>query len=240
MQKGDVVNSPDPAKIRTHEKRKRDRLRLLVLKTYSGGAPTCACCAERRLEFLSIDHINGCGSELRKTQGTGPRLYATLKRAGFPEGYRVLCHNCNMALGFYGYCPHTNLERAEATEKYFESLQRWTSASQVNESQVIEGVPIIPTPTPRFSEQLLTPAHHLAIRHGINVIHDALGMPHAVIYNELRRQFRVAKYDQIPDARWAEVVAWFRPRVELALRQGGSGQADPFADDDRPAQGRMF
>jgi hypothetical protein len=26
--------------------------------------------------------------------------------------YRVLCHNCNMALGFYGYCPH-HPERSE-------------------------------------------------------------------------------------------------------------------------------
>jgi hypothetical protein len=31
-----------------------------------------------------------------------------LARNGFPDGYRVLCHNCNMALGQYGYCPHGN------------------------------------------------------------------------------------------------------------------------------------
>ena len=24
----------------------------------------------------------------------------------FPPGFRVLCHNCNQALGAYGYCPH--------------------------------------------------------------------------------------------------------------------------------------
>ena len=24
----------------------------------------------------------------------------------FPDSVRVLCHNCNQALGFYGFCPH--------------------------------------------------------------------------------------------------------------------------------------
>lgn len=29
------------------------------------------------------------------------------RRNGYPKGFRVLCHNCNMAIGFYGYCPHS-------------------------------------------------------------------------------------------------------------------------------------
>ena len=34
-------------------------------------------------------------------------LYKILRARGFPLGYRVLCHNCNLARGFYGYCPHS-------------------------------------------------------------------------------------------------------------------------------------
>jgi hypothetical protein len=26
------------------------------------------------------------------------------------KGYRVLCHNCNLARGFYGYCPHEKFD----------------------------------------------------------------------------------------------------------------------------------
>jgi hypothetical protein len=26
-----------------------------------------------------------------------------------------LCHNCNMALGFYGYCPHYSEERCNTS-----------------------------------------------------------------------------------------------------------------------------
>ncbi len=31
------------------------------------------------------------------------RLYKAPKRL---PGYRLLCHNCNSALAYYGYCPH--------------------------------------------------------------------------------------------------------------------------------------
>lgn len=240
IQKGNVVKSPDPAKIKAHDKRIRDRLRLLVLKTYSGGAPACACCGETQLEFLCIDHINGCGSELRKAQGgAGHRLYATLKREGFPEGYRVLCHNCNSAFGFYGYCPHTKEAHVETAERH----EQYELGIEFAEGQVYEIPHIIPEVIPeslqRFGEQPLSPTHQAAIQAGVTLIHEALDMPHAAIYNELRRQFKVAKYDQIPDMRWADVVAWFGPRVELALRRSPTDTDDPFADDSL-AQGRMF
>jgi len=33
-------------------------------------------------------------------------FYRWLKQNNFPEGFRVLCINCNFSLGIYGYCPH--------------------------------------------------------------------------------------------------------------------------------------
>jgi hypothetical protein len=29
-----------------------------------------------------------------------------LIKNNFPDGFQVLCHNCNMSIGLYGYCPH--------------------------------------------------------------------------------------------------------------------------------------
>ncbi len=57
---------------------------------------------------LGADHdVNGGGTQHRNASGSrGSRLYLWLEKNGYPEGFRVLCHNCNMALGFYGYCPH--------------------------------------------------------------------------------------------------------------------------------------
>jgi len=39
--------------------------------------------------------------------GPGRSFYLWLKRHGYPaDEFRVLCHNCNAARGYYGYCPH--------------------------------------------------------------------------------------------------------------------------------------
>jgi hypothetical protein len=92
------------------EKRKEKRLqnKLLVLTHYSGNPPKCACCGETHVEFLSIDHINGGGERHRKSlnKQSGSPFYIWLIKNDFPEGYRVLCLNCNTSLGVYGYCPH--------------------------------------------------------------------------------------------------------------------------------------
>lgn len=79
-----------------------------MLVHYSNGVPPlCECCGEDAVEFLSIDHIDGGGSKHRaQIKGSYSSIYLWLKKKGFPEGYRVLCMNCNTALGFYGYCPH--------------------------------------------------------------------------------------------------------------------------------------
>ena len=77
--------------------------RKLVLERYGSF---CQCCGESQNEFLAIDHVNGCGAELRKLQGGGSSFYSWLKRHGLPDGYQVLCHNCNMAKALHGMCPH--------------------------------------------------------------------------------------------------------------------------------------
>ena len=83
----------------------KDReLKEEVIAAYGG---TCECCGESAIEFLTIDHINNDGAEHRRRVGKGRQMYADIKAQDFPEGrYRVLCFNCNIARGFYGYCPH--------------------------------------------------------------------------------------------------------------------------------------
>jgi hypothetical protein len=86
--------------------RKRDR--ILCLEHYSNGCVRCSCCSEGRIEFLALDHINGGGHKERKTPGRKGSygLWKWLIKNEYPVGYRVLCHNCNMSYGLYGYCPH--------------------------------------------------------------------------------------------------------------------------------------
>ena len=87
--------------------------RKLKEETFVAYGGKCVCCGELHLEFLAIDHIKGEGLKHRKELGGlhGIQFYAWLKRQGFPKDkYRLLCHNCNQALGLYGYCPHQTIQ----------------------------------------------------------------------------------------------------------------------------------
>lgn len=90
-------------------KLRKQKARTQVLNHYSNGDIKCKCCSEKELSFMSLDHINDNGWIHRKTvkQIRGSGIYFWLIRNGLPEGYQVLCMNCNFAKGILGYCPHT-------------------------------------------------------------------------------------------------------------------------------------
>ncbi|KKN12670.1 hypothetical protein LCGC14_1014200 [marine sediment metagenome] len=83
----------------------RKRIKLECLTAYSCDPPKCCCCGESAIEFLSIDHIIGGGNKHRQ-ELKRQNIYSYLKVNNYPLGYRVLCMNCNFAIGHYGYCPH--------------------------------------------------------------------------------------------------------------------------------------
>ncbi len=72
----------------------KKNLRLAVLHHYSRGSMSCALCGERCTDFLVIDHIAGGGNEHRKNI-RGVSIYVWLHRNNYPDGFRVLCFNCN-------------------------------------------------------------------------------------------------------------------------------------------------
>ena len=91
----------------------RDVVRLEVLSHYSGGFIQCKCCGETDLMFLGIDHITPVGRRNKRGQAAdgsprgGTSLMSWLKKRGYPNGYRVLCHNCNLGRHINGgICPH--------------------------------------------------------------------------------------------------------------------------------------
>lgn len=88
-------------------KKKQETNWRLKLEMISAYGEKCECCGEMTPEFLTIDHIGGGGNAHRRRVGKGRKIYAELKTLGFPKDkYRLLCFNCNITLGFRGYCPH--------------------------------------------------------------------------------------------------------------------------------------
>lgn len=88
------------------QKKYSEGLKRKVLSFYSDGTLVCACCGESEYAFLTMDHIDGGGNEHRKETGWGHGAYIWLAKNKYPEGFQVLCMNCNFAKGKLGTCPH--------------------------------------------------------------------------------------------------------------------------------------
>jgi hypothetical protein len=69
------------------------QLRSEALLHYSQEM-TCQRCGFSDERALSIDHIKGDGKHRRNPMNSGYALYQRLRREGFPEGFQVLCANC--------------------------------------------------------------------------------------------------------------------------------------------------
>ena len=92
-----------------YSKKRYKEIRLKVLTHYGGDPPKCSCCGESIYEFLTIDHINNNGSEDKRSRSV---LFEWLIRNGFPEGYGVLCYNCNCGREHSPdkICPHKRVK----------------------------------------------------------------------------------------------------------------------------------
>ena|SRR3990167_3429530 len=86
----------------------RNKLRRREMIQQLGGK--CVCCGEKELVFLCLDHIKGGGRREYVKKGGPHGVWKRAIREGLPiDKYRILCWNCNSALGLYGRCPHSNL-----------------------------------------------------------------------------------------------------------------------------------
>jgi len=95
------------AKNRERMKKLMFRYKMKVLEHYSKGEPICACCGEKETKFLTVDHINNGGNAHRAETGAGSSLHRWLINHNFPEGFQILCFNCNCGRSVNGgICPH--------------------------------------------------------------------------------------------------------------------------------------
>ena len=101
---------------RNRIKQRNLKLKIICFKHYSKSEiPFCACCGEKEINFLTIDHLNECGIKHRKS--IKQMLFGWLIKNNFPEGYQVLCMNCNFAKGRFGVCPHQSAPKPILTPK---------------------------------------------------------------------------------------------------------------------------
>jgi hypothetical protein len=102
-QKGDTYKATvkrcrqtEDAKKRHRERMRQYRIELKeeVFRHYGCGELKCARCGFEDVRALSMDHIDGSGSEHRKQLKSPNKFYPWLKKNGYPDGFQVLCMNC--------------------------------------------------------------------------------------------------------------------------------------------------
>lgn len=98
-----IANPKQAQKDRDASKKRARGVRQKVLTHY--GA-ICKCCGETTEQFLCLDHVKGGGNKHRNEIGSGSYMYLWIIANNYPDIFQVLCHNCNTALGLYGFCPH--------------------------------------------------------------------------------------------------------------------------------------
>lgn len=88
----------------SNERGKNNRLKLKkeFIEAYGG---CCQCCGETEISFLTVEHMREFSKKL--IYAAKYTLLSRLKRLGWPEGYTVLCFNCNLSTKEYGtICVH--------------------------------------------------------------------------------------------------------------------------------------
>ena len=93
----------------TYENNRRFSRHELKRETMNRYGTVCVCCGESDIRFLTIDHINNDGADHRKAISVsgGDNFYRWLRKNGFPDGFQVLCYNCNIGRHQNGgICPH--------------------------------------------------------------------------------------------------------------------------------------
>lgn len=87
--------------------KQREISRILKDSAYAAyGGYVCSCCGETEEAFLSIDHVNNDGAEHRRDVNRR-KIYKWLRDNGYPDGYQILCMNCNFGKARNGgVCPH--------------------------------------------------------------------------------------------------------------------------------------
>jgi hypothetical protein len=83
-------------KIILRNKFKRFKLKVMAFHIYSNRTMACVLCGNSNFSQLALDHINGNGTKHRQSNPKANcDMYRLVKTLKYPNGYRVLCNNCN-------------------------------------------------------------------------------------------------------------------------------------------------
>jgi hypothetical protein len=77
---------------------------------------------------------------------------------------------------------------------------------------------MVPELLERLGPETLSPEHQQTVRALAKRLNDVSGQSFASIYTKLGEHFHVARYQQLPEARWFEIMQWFQQQIAAGKR----------------------
>ena len=98
-------------------------------------------------------------------------------------------------------------------------VEQWRGAVETRLEGLEAMTDLIPEILDRLGPMTLTPAHQSALQQHVKRLHEATGKAYVTIYEDLKLAFSVARYQDIPESEWDQVVQWFRIQMERARKR---------------------
>lgn len=126
----------------------RRKIRKIAVLEHYGKS--CACCGESNSKLLTVDHIVPIGGTKARVEAGHRCIVDWLVTHDFPEGFQILCWNCN--IGRYhngGICPHKEGSQAIAqassgkSREVPEILLPWEHQDMVETLEKFREVPFL-------------------------------------------------------------------------------------------------
>jgi hypothetical protein len=106
----------------------KNKLKTEIFSHYCNGDIKCRMCEETELGVLTVDHINGNGTKHRIEIGLGRRgggygMYQWLKKNNYPDGFQILCFNCQFRKRMTEMKPKNPAHIQQVRAKYVRSIK---------------------------------------------------------------------------------------------------------------------
>jgi hypothetical protein len=92
-------------------------------------------------------------------------------------------------------------------------IEQWRGGIESRLESVEEVTRLVPEILERLGPQTISPGHQRTVQSLAKRLHEARHIAYSTIYTELGEHFHVARYIDIPESRWQEVMAWFQAHL---------------------------